>query len=127
MRAKSHQQLVSRQSFPAFHMHVRTKRIRYETPEPTDSCLLTPLIFSSFVWLLIVVTFVDAGPRDTQSRAPISAKLVANMLSVSGADHIITMDLHASQIQGEDIIPHPPLISLSDTCMRGNSSPTSDD
>ena len=34
-----------------------------------------------------------------QSRAPISAKLVANMLSVSGADHIITMDLHASQIQ----------------------------
>ncbi|CAG5933258.1 unnamed protein product [Menidia menidia] len=35
-----------------------------------------------------------------QSRAPISAKLVANMLSVAGADHIITMDLHASQIQG---------------------------
>nr|XP_029516278.1 ribose-phosphate pyrophosphokinase 2 isoform X2 [Oncorhynchus nerka]XP_046175778.1 ribose-phosphate pyrophosphokinase 2 isoform X2 [Oncorhynchus gorbuscha] len=34
------------------------------------------------------------------SRAPISAKLVANMLSVAGADHIITMDLHASQIQG---------------------------
>ncbi|MFT7817992.1 ribose-phosphate pyrophosphokinase 2-like, partial [Arapaima gigas] len=33
-------------------------------------------------------------------RAPISAKLVANMLSVAGADHIITMDLHASQIQG---------------------------
>ena len=36
-----------------------------------------------------------------QSRAPISAKLVANMLSVAGADHIITMDLHASQIQVE--------------------------
>jgi ribose-phosphate pyrophosphokinase len=34
-----------------------------------------------------------------KSRAPISAKLVANMLSVAGADHIITMDLHASQIQ----------------------------
>ncbi|XP_039621801.1 ribose-phosphate pyrophosphokinase 2-like isoform X2 [Polypterus senegalus] len=40
-----------------------------------------------------------------QSRAPISAKLVANMLSVSGADHIITMDLHASQIQGFFDIP----------------------
>ena len=39
-----------------------------------------------------------------QSRAPISAKLVANMLSVAGADHIITMDLHASQIQvGTDV------------------------
>ena len=34
-----------------------------------------------------------------KSRAPITAKLVANMLSVAGADHIITMDLHASQIQ----------------------------
>ncbi|XP_052860701.1 ribose-phosphate pyrophosphokinase 1 isoform X5 [Anopheles cruzii] len=41
----------------------------------------------------------------TQSRAPISAKLVANMLSVAGADHIITMDLHASQIQGFFDIP----------------------
>ncbi|XP_034480353.1 ribose-phosphate pyrophosphokinase 2 isoform X2 [Drosophila innubila] len=40
-----------------------------------------------------------------QSRAPISAKLVANMLSVAGADHIITMDLHASQIQGFFDIP----------------------
>uniref|UniRef100_A0A672MC65 Phosphoribosyl pyrophosphate synthetase 1A n=1 Tax=Sinocyclocheilus grahami TaxID=75366 RepID=A0A672MC65_SINGR len=38
-------------------------------------------------------------------RAPISAKLVANMLSVAGADHIITMDLHASQIQGFFDIP----------------------
>ncbi|KAJ1523675.1 hypothetical protein ONE63_001515 [Megalurothrips usitatus] len=40
-----------------------------------------------------------------RSRAPISAKLVANMLSVAGADHIITMDLHASQIQGFFDIP----------------------
>eukprot|EP00092_Neocalanus_flemingeri_P015030 GFUD01016234.1.p1 GENE.GFUD01016234.1~~GFUD01016234.1.p1 ORF type:complete len:314 (+),score=62.01 GFUD01016234.1:176-1117(+) len=39
------------------------------------------------------------------SRAPISAKLVANMLSAAGADHIITMDLHASQIQGFFDIP----------------------
>ncbi|XP_071391037.1 ribose-phosphate pyrophosphokinase 1-like isoform X3 [Centroberyx affinis] len=38
-------------------------------------------------------------------RAAITAKLVANMLSVSGADHIITMDLHASQIQGFFDIP----------------------
>lgn len=35
-----------------------------------------------------------------QARTAISAKLVANMLSVAGANHIITMDLHASQIQG---------------------------
>ena len=37
--------------------------------------------------------------KKDKSRAPISAKLVANMLSVAGADHIITLDLHASQIQ----------------------------
>jgi ribose-phosphate pyrophosphokinase len=40
--------------------------------------------------------------KKDKSRAPISAKLVANMLSVAGADHIITMDLHASQIQVND-------------------------
>ncbi|OXU28796.1 hypothetical protein TSAR_005477 [Trichomalopsis sarcophagae] len=43
--------------------------------------------------------------KKDKSRAPISAKLIANMLSVSGADHIITMDLHASQIQAFFDIP----------------------
>ena len=43
--------------------------------------------------------------KKDKSRAPISAKLVANMLSVAGCDHIITMDLHASQIQGFFDIP----------------------
>merc|ERR1712141_802605 len=43
--------------------------------------------------------------KKDKSRAPISAKLVANMLSVAGADHIITMDLHASQVQGFFDIP----------------------
>ncbi|XP_015191079.1 PREDICTED: ribose-phosphate pyrophosphokinase 1 isoform X4 [Polistes dominula] len=47
----------------------------------------------------------DTLPDLSTSRAPISAKLVANMLSVAGADHIITMDLHASQIQGFFDIP----------------------
>lgn len=40
-----------------------------------------------------------------KSRAPITAKLVANMLAVAGCDHLITMDLHASQIQGFFDIP----------------------
>ncbi|KAF7277468.1 hypothetical protein GWI33_007187, partial [Rhynchophorus ferrugineus] len=47
----------------------------------------------------------EVASKDNVSRAPISAKLVANMLSVAGADHIITMDLHASQIQGFFDIP----------------------
>lgn len=49
-----------------------------------------------FACLYPLTSCLDSVP---QSRAPISAKLVANMLSVAGADHIITMDLHASQIQ----------------------------
>ncbi|CAH7685233.1 ribose-phosphate pyrophosphokinase [Phakopsora pachyrhizi] len=43
--------------------------------------------------------------RKDRSRAPITAKLVANMLQVAGCDHVITIDLHASQIQGFFDIP----------------------
>ncbi|KAL4663781.1 hypothetical protein H8957_013541 [Semnopithecus entellus] len=43
--------------------------------------------------------------KKDKSRAPISVKLVANMLSVAGADHIVTMDLYASRIQGFFDIP----------------------
>lgn len=53
----------------------------------------------------MICSIVEAVICFKQSRAPISAKLVANMLSVAGADHIITMDLHASQIQGFFDIP----------------------
>lgn len=42
--------------------------------------------------------------KKDRSRAPITAKLVANMLSTAGADHIITMDLHSSQIQGNNYL-----------------------
>ena len=38
--------------------------------------------------------------RKASSREPITAKLVANMLEIAGATHIITMDLHAPQLQG---------------------------
>jgi len=40
-----------------------------------------------------------------KSRAPVSAKLVANLLSQAGADHIMTMDLHSSQVQGFFDVP----------------------
>jgi len=43
--------------------------------------------------------------KKDKSRAPISAKLVANMIQKSGCDHVITMDLHASQIQGFFDVP----------------------
>lgn len=43
--------------------------------------------------------------KKDKSRAPITAKLVANMLQKAGCDHVITMDLHASQIQGFFDVP----------------------
>ncbi len=43
--------------------------------------------------------------RKPAARTPISAKLVANMLQTAGADRILTMDLHAGQIQGFFDIP----------------------
>ncbi len=43
--------------------------------------------------------------RKAKSRDPISAKLVANMITAAGADRVLTMDLHANQIQGFFDIP----------------------
>ena len=43
--------------------------------------------------------------RKPASRTPITAKLVANMITVAGADRVLCMDLHAGQIQGFFDIP----------------------
>ena len=43
--------------------------------------------------------------RKAHSRDPISAKLVANIITTAGADRVLTMDLHAAQIQGFFDIP----------------------
>ena len=43
--------------------------------------------------------------RKTDGRTPISAKLVANLISSAGADRVLTVDLHAGQIQGFFDIP----------------------
>ena len=43
--------------------------------------------------------------RKTGPRTPISAKLVANLITIAGANRVLTMDLHAGQIQGFFDIP----------------------
>jgi ribose-phosphate pyrophosphokinase len=43
--------------------------------------------------------------RKAEGRVPITAKLVANMVTASGADRVLSMDLHAAQIQGFFDIP----------------------
>lgn len=50
--------------------------------------------------------------RKDQPRVPITAKLVANLLTTAGANRILTMDLHAGQIQGFFDIPVDHLFSV---------------
>ena len=49
-----------------------------------------------------VIPFYAYGRSDKkdQPRVPITARLVANLIEVSGADRVLTVDLHAGQIQG---------------------------
>ncbi|MBR2832090.1 MAG: ribose-phosphate pyrophosphokinase [Oscillospiraceae bacterium] len=51
--------------------------------------------------------------RKAKARDPISAKLVANIITSAGADRVLTMDLHASQIQGFFDIPVDNLLGSS--------------
>ncbi|AUS95022.1 ribose-phosphate pyrophosphokinase [Clostridium thermosuccinogenes] len=54
-----------------------------------------------------VIPYYGYARQDRKARArdPISAKLVANLITVAGADRILTMDLHAPQLQGFFDIP----------------------
>jgi ribose-phosphate pyrophosphokinase len=54
-----------------------------------------------------VIPYFGYARQDRKSgpRTPISAKLVANMITTAGADRVLTMDLHAGQIQGFFDIP----------------------
>jgi ribose-phosphate pyrophosphokinase len=51
--------------------------------------------------------------RKDQPRVPITAKLVANLLTVAGANRVLTMDLHAGQIQGFFDIPVDHLFAIN--------------
>ncbi|MEM5518520.1 ribose-phosphate pyrophosphokinase [Henriciella sp. AS95] len=50
--------------------------------------------------------------RKTDGRTPISAKLVANLIAKAGADRVLTMDLHAGQIQGFFDVPTDNLVAM---------------
>ena len=54
--------------------------------------------------------------KKTKGREPISAKVIANMLKISGAKRIVTMDLHAAQIQGFFDQPVDNLMALPTLC-----------
>ena len=65
--------------------------------------------------------------RKTGPRTPITAKLVANLITSAGADRVLTMDLHAGQIQGffdiplDNIFSAPPIIKDMKEKFVGNN------
>ena len=54
--------------------------------------------------------------KKTKGREPISAKVVANLLKITGAKRLVTMDLHAAQIQGFFDIPVDNLLAIATLC-----------
>jgi ribose-phosphate pyrophosphokinase len=54
--------------------------------------------------------------KKTKGREPISAKLVANMIEMAGAERIVTLDLHAAQIQGFFDVPVDNLMAAPTLC-----------
>src|SRR5215472_10043989 len=83
------------------------------TCPPTDAYLMELLVMldafrrSSSARITAVLPYYGYGRSDKKDRprVPISAKLVANLLTTAGADRILTIDLHAAQIQGFFDIP----------------------
>jgi ribose-phosphate pyrophosphokinase len=66
--------------------------------------------------------------RKTGGRTPISAKLVANLITRAGADRVLAMDLHAGQIQGFFDIPTDNLVAIPEMAkdIRARNKNTSD-
>ncbi len=83
------------------------------TSEPVNDNLMELLIFvdalkrASAKTINIVLPYYGYARQDrkARSREPITAKLVANLLETTGASRVVTLDLHAPQIQGFFDIP----------------------
>ncbi len=83
------------------------------TNSPTDTHLMELLIMidamkrASAKEVCAVIPYYAYARQDrkTQPRDPITAKLIANLITAAGADRVVTLDLHAGQIQGFFDIP----------------------
>ena len=83
------------------------------TCQPTNDALMELLIFidcarrASAERITAVVPYYGYARQDRkdEGRTPITAKLVANLITEAGADRMLTVDLHANQIQGFFDIP----------------------
>src|SRR5918999_1549919 len=99
------------------------------TCAPVDEHIMEMLIMidafrrSSAARITAVIPYYGYARQDRKDkpRVPISAKLVANLLSAAGANRILTMDLHKAQIQGFFDIPVDHLFAapvIIDYCSR---------
>jgi len=83
------------------------------TSAPANDSLMELLIFldaakrASAHYICAVIPYFGYARQDRKSasRTPISAKLVADLITIAGATRVLTMDLHAGQIQGFFNIP----------------------
>jgi ribose-phosphate pyrophosphokinase len=94
------------------------------TCSPTNDNLMELLILidaarrASAKRVTAVIPFYGYARQDRkdQPRVPITAKLVANLITSAGADRVLCMDLHASQIQGFFDIPVDHLYAINVLC-----------
>lgn len=108
-------QFANRNTFVRLGKSVRGSDVFWVQPTcpPTNDTLMELLIAldalrrDSAGRITAVVPYYGYGRTDKkdQPRVPITARLVADMISVAGADRVLTMDLHAGQIQGFFSIP----------------------
>ncbi|HAK99451.1 ribose-phosphate diphosphokinase, partial [Exiguobacterium sp.] len=90
------------------------------TSQPVNENLMELLIMidalkrASARTINVVIPYYGYARQDrkARSREPITAKLVANLLEVAGATRVVTMDLHAAQIQGFFDIPVDQLMGV---------------
>ncbi|MBP2645537.1 MAG: prs [Firmicutes bacterium] len=90
------------------------------TCQPVNDTLMELLIMvdavrrASATQITAVIPYYGYARQDrkTRGREPISAKLVANLLTTAGVTRVVTMDLHAGQIQGFFDIPVDHLIGV---------------
>ena len=97
------------------HENIRNRDvfILQSTCPPVNNNIMELLIIldalrrSSAKKITAVIPYYGYGRQDrkVKPRVPISAKLVADLITVAGADRVVSMDLHAGQIQGYFNIP----------------------
>ena len=116
------------QTFPDGEIHCKIEDVRgrdvflmQSTCPPVNDHLMELLIMidtcmrASAERITAVIPYYGYARQDRkdEGRVPITAKLVANMLTRAGADRVLTMDLHAAQIQGFFDVPVDHLYAAS--------------